>query len=693
MVDRDPLVDDAPLAQRRPQTYRNAAAEHAATAPRPVSVLPPELANQIAAGEVVERPASVVKELVENSLDAGAKRVEVTVDQGGRELIRVEDDGCGMGRDDALRALERHATSKITSVEDLFAINTLGFRGEAVPSIGSVSQLTLKTKPHGELEGTQIVVRGGSVERVEDVGMAAGTIMTIQDIFFNTPARLKFLKTPSTEARHISQILMRMALSRPDVRFKLRRDGKTVLDLPEVNDLKDRILAVLGREVYDQLFPTFEFPAVNGVVARGYYSKPSHKQRTAGNVYTFVNGRYILDRTVRAAIKGAYGTLLESNRYPSVVLFLNVPHDMVDINVHPAKTEVRFHDTNSIYRAVYHAIADALADAPWVRREARAYSLDRRHASTRYEPSSGGDGPGEASALSLSSERYTSPAPTLSVRTGEQLRSGGDSLAARLTPHRHDFRPEQAPTQGGFSQPGLTPLLDAPRPALPAPSHDGTGPDEGPPQQGEEQDDADISHVMASAGYFSSLRVIGQFKRQYIVCEDATSMVVIDQHAAHERIGFERLKALFAKEHKEGQPLLFPKRLELDALKADILSEHLDFFERAGFEIEHFGNQTYVLKSVPAVLAKANIDRIILDAIEDLGQSGRSDRMEEAMEAILSRMACHSVVRGPTSLTDQECYALFAQMDAIDFASNCPHGRPVYFRMSLDEIEISFERK
>lgn len=679
-------MSDLADSPKKVETYRNLAAQHSAQEPKHVSVLPPELANQIAAGEVVERPASVVKELVENSLDAGAKRVEVTIENGGRDLIRVEDDGCGMFREDALRALERHATSKISCVEDLFSIGTLGFRGEAVPSIGSVSVMELKTKPHGEIEGTRIQVSGGHLDVVEDVGMAAGTSIQVSQLFYNTPARLKFLKTPATESRYITQMIVRMALSRPDVRFRLRRDNKTVLDLPEVEGLKERILAVMGRDVYDNLFPTYEFPAVNGVVARGYYSKPSFKQRTPGNIYTFVNGRFIQDNTVRAAIKGAYGTLMESGRYPSVILFLEVPYDLVDINAHPAKIEVRFHDTNSIYRAVYHAIADALADAPWVKREARTYQLNRMGTSS-YEPAASTPSSG-GSDHARPTQRYSSPAPVLQVQTGESLRQ--QDFSTRLTPNRVDFREqggqgslnpvaERAPVQQGFkASSGMSPLLE------PAQSRDSS-------DSVDAVDNIEIAEE--SSGYFSSLRVIGQFKRQYIVCEDATSLVVIDQHAAHERIGFERLKKIFQTDHKENQPLLFPKRLELDAIKAATLGENLDFFDRAGFEIEHFGGQTYVLKSVPAIFAKGNIDRLVLDAVEDLAHHGRTDRMDEAMEAILSRMACHSVVRGPTSLTNDECYALFKQMDEIDFAANCPHGRPVYFRMSLDEIEISFERK
>ncbi|WP_158542530.1 DNA mismatch repair endonuclease MutL [Lujinxingia litoralis] len=657
--------------------WRNSAARHAAGEPRRVAVLPPELANQIAAGEVVERPASVVKELVENSLDAGARRIEVTIEGGGRDLIRVEDDGCGMRREDALRAIERHATSKIARVDDLFAIGTLGFRGEAVPSIASVARMELCTRPADQLEGTRIYIAGGVMQEIEDVGMAAGTSILVEELFFNTPARLKFLKTPATETRHITEMLVRVGLSRPDVRIKFVKDGKLRLDLPQVDRLKDRILEVLGREVYDDLYPTFEYPAIHGVVCRGYFSRPGHSQRSPGNMYTFVNGRYVNDRTIRAAVTGAYKHLLERGRYPSVVLFIDVPFSMVDINVHPAKTEVRFHDTQPIYRAVYHAIADALAEAPWLEGEpSRSYALGERRTLSGHL--AGGDG-----------ERGS----TGGVDEATMLRPGDVKIEPLNVRHRRfseqdrlDLGELRSPFassggdagQGGFSAPGLSPLIEPPRVDLGG--------------LGRRADSGEDGPVVRDA-YFSTLRVIGQFRRAYIVCEDASGLVIIDQHAAHERVGFERLKNLFKHEHKETQPLLFPLRMELDALRAETMSESQAFFAQAGFEIEHFGGTTYVLKEVPAVLQRAPHEKIIKDALDDLSNFGGSSRVEEAMESVLSRMACHSVVRGPTPLSAEECDGLLVQMDQIDFRANCPHGRPVYYRIPLMELEEAFDRR
>ncbi len=651
------------MSERQEPRWRNTAAEHSVSEPKPVAVLAPELANQIAAGEVVERPASVVKELVENSLDAGARRIEVVIENGGRDLIRVEDDGCAMAREDALRALERHATSKITEVDDLFEIGSLGFRGEALPSIGSVSRMEVATKPHGAVSGTRVYVEGGTIREVEDVGKAAGTTVLVEELFFNTPARLKFLKTPATETRHITEMLTRMALSRPDVRFKFRKDGKVRLDFPEVESLKDRILAVMGREVYDDLYPTFDYPAIHGVVARGYFSKPGHSQRSPRNIYTFVNGRYVRDSTIRAAIRKSYKKMLERGRYPSAVLFLEVPFSLVDVNVHPAKTEVRFDDTQPIFRAVYHAIADALAEAPWLDEEAKRYALGPRRTLD------GGDAEDTESGEGMLRPGKTQMEP-LNARHRRLSEQGKLKPGEMSSPFYRGSGDEQV----GFSKPGMSPLQEPPRVDVGAAFEE-------------------LPQGTSDGDYFSTLRVIGQFRRAYILCEDASGLVIIDQHAAHERIAFEVLKKIFATEHGERQPMLFPLRLELDALRADVMEEHIDFFLDAGFEVEFFGGQTYVLKEIPAVLEGASHEKLITDALDDLSNLGSSTRVEEALDALLSRMACHSVVRGPTELTRRECEGLLQQMDRIDFRANCPHGRPVYYRIPIMELEEAFDRR
>ncbi|MFB6265241.1 MAG: DNA mismatch repair endonuclease MutL, partial [Bradymonadaceae bacterium] len=373
-------------------TYRNPAADHTAEGPPQVSVLSSELSNRIAAGEVVERPASVVKELVENSLDAGAGSLDIRIEAGGRDVVEIVDDGCGMEREDLLRAIERHATSKIDGPEDLDRIGTLGFRGEALPSIGAVSRMEIRSKPHGAVAGTRVLVEGGEVKEVADAGLPAGTLVRVEDLFFNTPARRKFMKSKRAESRRITEMLTRMSLSRPDVRFLLERDGTVRLDLASTDDLLDRVRELMGRDVAEAMYPTYEYPAIDGVVARGYFSEPSHDQRSSTNIYTYVNGRYVEDATIRAAIQKAYGELLDSGRYPSVVLFVDVPFELVDVNVHPMKTEVRFDDTQPVFRSVYHAIGDALAEAPWVEDDqARRYELEEAESEESGEEGGAGD--------------------------------------------------------------------------------------------------------------------------------------------------------------------------------------------------------------------------------------------------------------------------------------------------------------
>ncbi len=651
------------------ETYRNPAREFAADKPRQVTVLPEELSNQIAAGEVVERPASVVKELVENSLDAGARQIRVSIDRGGREAIEVRDDGCGMTREDLLRAIERHATSKIGGAEDLEEIGTLGFRGEALPSIAAVSRTEITSKPHGDLDGTRVLVEGGELQEVEDAGLKAGTSVEVRDLFYNTPARRKFMKSASAESRRITKMMIRMALSRPDVRFEYLRDSKMQMEMPAVEDLADRILEVLGRDVYEAMYPTYEYPAIDGVVARGYYSEPSHSQRTSKNVYAFVNGRYVDDSTIRAAINKAYGTLLEGGRYPSVVMFVEVPFDLIDVNVHPMKTEVRFKDTQPVFRAVYHAISDALADAPWVDDEAdRVYDLD--------DADGGGanrGGEGESESEIRPGEAEVEPLNARHDRASEQDRTSGTGDIASPFYERD---PDEG-RQQGFDASGAEPLAD-------------------PPTVDVGEAGADPSELDAAedeGAYFSTLRVLGQFKRAYIVCEDRDGLVIIDQHAAHERIGFERLRRQYDLSSDETQTLLFGHRVELDSVRAGTLEEHREFFADAGFEIDHFGGDSYAVKTIPAMLEDADVEQLLKDAIDELADLGESGRLDEAVESVLSRMACHSVVRGPTDLTRAECESLLEQMDEIDFKANCPHGRPVYYRIPELELEKSFDRK
>lgn len=616
--------------------------------------LPEDLANQIAAGEVVERPASAVKELVENAIDAGASRISVELEDGGLALLRITDDGCGMGREDATLCIERHATSKLSGRDQLFAIDTLGFRGEALPSIASVSRFELVTKPHGQLGGTRVVVEGGSLRTVEEAGAAPGTSVTVRDLFYNTPARLKFLKTRQTELKQVQETLQRVALANPGVAFSLSHNDRPLLDLPSGQSLADRIWLLLGEEDAEMMHP-MEPATQDGVVASGYFGQPALTRRTTSGLMTFVNGRFVRDRSIHGAIRVAYQGLIDRGRHPVVVLFVEAPPHTVDVNVHPMKTEVRFHEAGSVFRAVRRAIHQSLAAAPWI-------------------PHGGQPGVGEPP---VREER----SPTRNPFRDAESSTGEEHAAAARLP----FRGEGVRTYTlGASAPAAP---DAPRRSGAGgafPSGRGAVPEAPPPK-------SDISST--GRQFFSSLHWIGHFRGTYLLATDGEALIIVDQHAAHERITYENLRRAWKDRVIESQPLLFPERLRFDSLRAALLEESLPFFEQLGFELEPFGGTDFALKAVPGLLARARHADLLRDALDELGDSGQSTRIDEAKDAVLSRMACHGSVRAGDTLTREEVMTLFTRMDEIDFGGNCPHGRPVYFRMGLHEIEQRFDRR
>jgi len=608
--------------------------------------MPDDLANQIAAGEVVERPASAVKELVENAIDAGASAIRVELEEAGLRLIRVTDDGRGMSAGDAELCVQRHATSKLTAREQLFHISTLGFRGEALPSIASVSRFSLLTKPHGQLGGTRVAIEGGSAPEVSPAGAPPGTEVVVRDLFFNTPARLKFLKTRSTELKHVLEAVQRLAMPNPQVGFTVVHNGRTVLDLPPVDDAFDRVYELFGRRDAEQIWPAI--PAEqDGVTVNGYFGQPGLTRRTTSGLWTFVNGRYVRDRTIIGAIRVAYQGMLDRGRHPVVVLFVDVPPSSVDVNVHPMKIEVRFHDGNAVFRAVRRAIANGLAGSPWLPDAPRPDGAPGEGGAARVED--------DASQGALPVRSYTLHRP-----------SATDADAPRSV--------VVGPTRRDVDRPGGVPL----------PAEDSTD----PRPRGARDPDAPPQR-----GFFSNLHYIGHYKATYLLCSDVEGLVIVDQHAAHERITFETLKAAWRDRRDIAQPMLLPKVLHLDSLRAAILADHLEVFARLGFEIEPFGGTDYALKAVPALLARANVDTLIRDTLDEIGDAGRSQRIDDAIDVVLIRMACHGSVRAGHVLTADEAYALLVQIDAIDFGAHCPHGRPVWFRMELDELEKRFERR
>lgn len=590
-----------------------------------IKILPENLTNKIAAGEVVERPASVVKELVENALDAGADEIIVEFQDGGKRLIKVIDNGSGMSREDVLLALERHATSKIASDNDLLSISTLGFRGEALPSIASVSRFTLSSREKGSIEGTEIYGEGGRIKEVKACGMAEGTVFEIRNLFFNTPARLKFLKSKETEAGHLADQVTRLALSRPDVRFTCVSDGRTLFRALN-GDIAERVAALLGRSLAADLFPLDRQD--NGLGLSGLAGKPECSRSAGSHLYTFVNGRFVRDRVFQHAVLQAYRRFLERGRYPVAVLFLTVPAGDVDVNVHPTKHEVRFRDQSSVHDFIVSSLEEMLQSTPWIRQTVVAAVA-----------------PPESARISPSEARVASVRESLARY---QPRPTPEKIQEPL------FRPEPRPPENT---------------EVAAETSSGSG-----------------------AGFFASLTVLGRYLDEYLLCQDGEDLLIIDQHAAHERVAFERLRSQFSAGAVESQGLLFPVVVELSHAEAALAAEHASVFRQLGFDLEDFGGQSRVIKGVPRIVLKADPARVLSDIIEELAVLGRSRTVSDIQEDILMRIACHSVIRGRQLLSGQEIAALLTALDSIGFASNCPHGRPVLRRISRSEIEKMFKR-
>lgn len=595
-----------------------------------IKILSENLANKIAAGEVVERPASVVKELVENSLDAGATEIVVEIEAGGKRLIKVSDNGCGMSREDALLALERHATSKISTDGDLLAISTLGFRGEALPSIASVSRCTLSSREKGRVEGTEIYGEGGTIRSVKDRGMAEGTIIEVRNLFFNTPARLKFLKSTETEAAHVSDHLTRLALSRPDVRFLYLNDGRIVFRALN-GDLRERVASLLGKTVASGLFPvSFREGEMN---IHGLAARPECSRSTASHLYTFVNGRFVRDRVVQHAVLQAYRRFLERGRYPVAALFLLLPAGDVDVNVHPTKHEVRFREQSRVHDFIASAVEGMLQTTPWIRKPVAA------------------------------------PVPPIASPENAAERKVSEVREALGV---YQARLDATPSHGvPCRPPGAFPV---PRKDM-MPVHR--------VREGEREN---------AAGYFSSLTVLGQFAGAYLVCCDGEDLVLLDQHAAHERVAFEHLRREFSNGSVESQGLLFPEVMEFSHGEVAVVDEHRDSLRRLGFVLEDFGGTARVVQSVPRLLAKKECIRVLRDIIEELSSIGSSRSFLDVQEDILMRMACHSVVRGVHPLAAEEISSLLASLDSVGFATNCPHGRPVFHRIPRSDVEKMFKR-
>ncbi len=593
----------------------------------PIRALPPQLIDQIAAGEVVERPASVVKELVENSLDAGASRVEVEVDQGGLRLIRVRDNGQGIAGDELPLALARHATSKIGSLEDLERVATLGFRGEALPSIASVSRLTIQSRIGSEDHGWRLDLEGGAGRDPEPGPHPPGTTVTVRDLFYNTPARRKFMRTERTELGHVDRLVRRLALSRFSAGFRLVSNQRAVFDLPEATDdaaRLRRVAEVCGAAFAEQCLLIDH--AASGLSLQGWAGLPTFSRSQGDLQYFFINGRMIRDRLVTHALKQAYRDVLFHGRHPAYVLFLEMDPALVDVNAHPTKHEVRFRDGRSVHGFLTSAVERVLAGT-------RAGSASAAPVSVPYPESP--DSSGQSSpANSAGWQPRQSPMPL----------GGGAAVAetyARLT--------------------GADPAAS---PGVLAPGADS------PP-----------------LGF-----ALAQLRGIYILAQNAAGLVIVDAHAAHERITYEGMKAQFDAGGLERQPLLVPVSLRVSTEEAGLAEEHAPDFRSLGFDIQRRGPDAIVIREVPAALAGSDTESLVRDVLSDLRETGSSRRIEGRIHEILATMACHGSIRANRQLTVPEMNALLRDMEATERSGQCNHGRPTWTQLSLDELDRLFLR-
>ena len=613
-----------------------------------IRILPEIIANKIAAGEVVERPASVVKELVENAIDAGGSRIIVEIEQGGRKLIRVSDDGAGMGRDDALLSLERYATSKIATDSDLFAIRTLGFRGEALPSIASVCKLTLISRETRADVGTRIEVAGGRINKVMDTGAPTGTMISVASLFYNTPARRKFLKSINTEMGHIADTIASMALCRPAVQFRLSHNNRIVKNWAAAADPTDRVADVLGTAIKKELHPVDRM--VDDTHISGWVAAAGLKRSTARGIFMFVNGRWIKDRVIQHALFAGYRGRLMKGQYPVAVLFVEVPFDQVDVNVHPAKHEIRFVHQKIIHDGVRDAVAEAL----------------KRSDPTRWPVPQAGPEPRMEAAIERSSGVSEQPGDFAKPPVHGMDRQAGqvvDALSDQPTENRHEDRMDR--TAPPTTHPAAAHHPQAPfRPAgHPQPAGQ-------PPRQA----------PLWQQRFFSDLTLIGQYKGTYIICASDDGLMLIDQHAAHERIVFEQLKHQSGERRPSVQRLLLPETIDLGFREAQILERLAPELDSYGLEIEPFGGNTFVVKAVPTLLDSGNISALITQLVEKTAQIGVEAELEAIMDGCLMVMACHHAIRANQ------------QLDACDNPSHCPHGRPIWIQWTVKDLGKQFRR-
>jgi len=614
-----------------------------------IRVLPASIINKIAAGEIVERPASVVKELLENSLDAGAGRVEITVEGGGKSLLAVRDDGEGMTRDDALLAFEHHATSKIRTADDLATVGTLGFRGEALPSIAAVSRLTLRTvardAPEGSSRiGTLVEIHGGVVREVKDLAWAEGTEITVRQLFYNVPARKKFLRAESTESAHIVRLVMHYALANPVAAFRLTHNGRRSIDAPPVRELSERVHQLFGEQFLERMIPLDR--SWEGVRVRGMISRPEQRRSGTDAQYTFVNGRMVRDRLLTATLSKVYRDILPTGTYPTAILFLEIPPTEIDVNVHPAKTEIRFRQpwpVQNFFRAVIQE------------------SLQGHRPFTAYRF------PGQP-AVPGSGEAAVDPAEPYRSRVAQRLEGLSEQQA-----------------QTALSSAGH-PRLDFPLPEFPRTALMADRPaaasavDPHPPT------------VSGPAAETAVWTVLGQWRDSYIVAATRDELLIIDQHVAHERVLYEEYLHQMAAGDVPRQKLLVPLQLELSPEQSLLFERLQERFVANGFEMESFGARAILVKAIPALASHCEVEQLVFEILERIEEGGGDYAVADIQERVAAGLACRAAVKVNTPLHAEKMDFLIRRLLETENPMSCPHGRPVVLRIHIRDLEKNFLR-
>jgi DNA mismatch repair protein MutL len=698
-----------------------------------IRVLSDQLANQIAAGEVVERPASVAKELVENAIDAGARRIQVDAEAGGRRLLRVADDGEGMTRDDAVLAFERHATSKISNAEDLGAIATLGFRGEALASIAAVARVELVTKTEGEMAATRVLIEGGRLRDVKDAAHPRGTTITVRDLFFNVPARRKFLRSEATESFHLTNLVTHYALAHPEIAFTLTTNGRETLRAAPAKDLQERAYQIFGAEFLENLLE------VNGgheMVARvrGYVSAPRERRTSRDAQYLFINRRYVRDRLIGRALSEGYRAILPHGVYPAALLFLDVPLEEVDVNVHPAKTEVRFRRAAAVADAVREAVRAALASAGYVRSSERAKEIEPRAAEAEYDLTE------DLTAASALDTRGSGDAAPATLATADA------SSPARIDDSRSAFElvspPEQAGIEFGFASPPpeallrdeagsyastragvVTDALDqrAPGGLL---ASESAGQDTGGAQATQQLRQAGTSQSapvvreatsssapvrpqsalppLASAArqvrevalesLSTNIRPLGQLEESFIIASDDEGLLIIDQHVAHERILFDKYHRLESSRRAESQNLLLPETFDLTPAQAAAFELVAAELETYGFGLMRLSGRTIAIRAVPADLPAGEARNVLAEVLETVDAERRGAVRATLRDEIAASLACRAAIKINTPLAPEKMRWLIDRLLLTSSPTTCPHGRPVILRLTTRDIEKGFHR-